>query len=164
MKSTLVWASKVGILIELLFLWLLKDRILQDNTTFHVYWPSQYQGEEPSSIYDHSYSCCGPNLQKSIFEIEAQEDEPSPIYWPSQYQEEESSPIYDHSYSCLAPSLQKSIFEIEAQEEEPSLIYDYSYSSPRQQYHEEPPPPKSSTLKEAMSGFLSHSKEYDHQL
>jgi hypothetical protein len=53
---------------------------------------------------------------------------------------------------------------IEAQEEEPSPIYDHSYSSPHQQYQEEPPPPKSSALEEAMSAFLSHSKEYNHQL
>jgi hypothetical protein len=83
---------------------------------------------------------------------------------PSQYQEEEPSPIYDHSYSCLGPNLQKSIFKIEAQEKESSPIYDHSYSSPHQQYQEEPHPRKSFALEKAMSAFLSHNKEYNHQL
>jgi hypothetical protein len=63
-----------------------------------TYWPPQCQEEEPSpQFYVQLYSCLSPNLRQSIFKIEAQEEEPSPIYdhsysSPHQHYQEEPPP------------------------------------------------------------------------
>jgi hypothetical protein len=94
-------------------------------------------------------------------EEEAYQKEQSSTYWPPQCREEEPSPqLSGQSYSCLNLNLRQFIFKIGAQEEESSSIYDYSYSSPHQQYQEEPPSPKRSALEEAMAALDRMMSDY----
>ena len=63
-----------------------------------TFWPPQCQEEESfPQFYGQSYSCLSPSLRQSIFKIEAQEEEPSPIYdhsysSPHQHYQEEPPP------------------------------------------------------------------------